>query len=64
MVKIIIESAKQYYQCEECGFRYAEKELAEKCESWCGEHAGCDIEITVLPAWGIFIGNVVKKYVK
>lgn len=34
------------YQCEECGFQYAEKEWAEKCEAWCKEHQSCNIEIT------------------
>ena len=36
---------KELYQCEECGFRYAEKEMAEKCEAWCREHKSCNIEI-------------------
>ncbi len=34
------------YQCEECGFKYVEKEWAEKCETWCKEHKSCNIEIT------------------
>lgn len=46
MVKTIIESDKQYYQCEECGFQYANKEWADKCEVWCKEHHSCNIEIT------------------
>ena len=37
---------KESYQCEECGFEYAEKEWAEKCEAWCKEHKSCNIEIT------------------
>ena len=37
---------KELYQCEECGFHYAEKEMAEKCEVWCKEHHSCNLEIT------------------
>jgi len=37
---------KELCQCEECGFHYTEKEWAEKCEVWCGEHKSCNIEIT------------------
>ncbi|MBI2577569.1 MAG: hypothetical protein HYV77_01860 [Candidatus Wildermuthbacteria bacterium] len=32
-------------QCKECGFRYIEKEWAEKCEAWCREHKSCNLEI-------------------
>lgn len=46
MVKIIIEDDKKLYQCEACGFHYAEKESAEKCEAWCKEHRSCNLEIT------------------
>ncbi len=44
-MKIISEKGI-LYQCEECGFKYAEKEWAEKCEVWCKEHHTCNIEIT------------------
>ncbi len=37
---------KKLYQCEACGFNYAEKEQAEKCEAWCKEHNSCNLEIT------------------
>jgi len=46
MVKVIQKGNKELYQCEECGFHYAEKEMAEKCEAWCREHKSCNIEIT------------------
>ena len=36
----------ELYQCEECGFAYAEKEWAEKCEAWCKERHSCNLEIT------------------
>lgn len=46
MVKIIIEEDKKFCQCEECGLQYENRELAEKCETWCKEHKSCNIEIT------------------
>lgn len=46
MVIIKNEKTKNYYQCEECGFRYEEREWAEKCEAWCREHKSCNLEIT------------------
>ena len=33
------------YQCPECGFKYKEKEWAEKCEAWCREYHTCNLEI-------------------
>ena len=46
MVKIIKEDNNELYQCEECGFKYKEREWAEKCEAWCKEHKSCNLEIT------------------
>ena len=46
MVKLIQKNNKELHQCDECGFQYAEKEWAEKCEAWCKEHKSCNIEIT------------------
>jgi len=34
------------WKCDICGFRYKEKEWAEKCEAWCKEHHSCNLEIT------------------
>lgn len=45
MVKVLNENNKTLYQCEECGFRYEEREWAEKCEAWCREHHSCNLEI-------------------
>src|SRR3989344_4998866 len=42
----IPKKTKEIYQCEECGFKYTEKEWAEKCEVWCREHKSCNLEIT------------------
>lgn len=53
MVKVIIVNDQKYYQCSECGLKYADdstslvtgKEWAEKCEAWCKEHKSCNLEI-------------------
>ena len=52
MVKIIKEdiltslsASNELYQCEECGFKYVDKEWAEKCQAWCKEHKSCNLEI-------------------
>ncbi len=37
---------EKLFSCPECGFQYAGKEWAEKCEAWCKEHQSCNIEIT------------------
>lgn len=37
---------KEPYRCEECGFHYENREMAEKCEAWCKEHHSCNLEIT------------------
>jgi len=26
--------------------KYAEKEIAEKCQAWCSEHKSCNLDIT------------------
>jgi hypothetical protein len=46
MVKAIQKNDKELYQCEECGFHYADREWAEKCQAWCKERKTCNIEIT------------------
>lgn len=46
MVKNINQNNQSYWQCEECGFKYGNKEWAEKCEDWCREHQSCNLEIT------------------
>lgn len=45
MVEIIQKENQELYRCGECGFKYVEKEWAEKCEAWCREHHSCNIEI-------------------
>lgn len=34
------------FKCEECGFHFEEKDLAEKCESYCRDKGVCSSEIT------------------
>lgn len=48
MVKIIQTTDKdqRLYQCEECGFHYLDRVLAEKCEAWCKERKSCNLDIT------------------
>ena len=46
MVQVIKKNGTDYYKCEEGGFHYADKEWAEKCETWCREHHSCNLEIT------------------
>lgn len=46
MVKIIKKSGTTLYQCEECGFYYKTRNLAEKCENFCKKYKSCSIEIT------------------
>ena len=45
MVKELTEKERILYTCEECGFRYAKREVAEQCETWCKEHQSCNLEI-------------------
>jgi len=45
MVKEIQTGETTLFQCEECGFKYRDKETAEKCQAWCSEHNSCNIEI-------------------
>ena len=45
MVQKVQKKSGVYFQCEECGLLYAEKEMAEKCSAWCGEHKSCNLEI-------------------
>lgn len=34
------------FECEECGFGYADRRTAEACEEYCMEHKMCSLEIT------------------
>jgi hypothetical protein len=38
--------SKTVFLCEECGFGYADRETAKKCEDWCRKTRSCSLEIT------------------
>lgn len=33
------------FRCEACGLYYEDRELAERCETYCREHGACNTEI-------------------
>ncbi len=43
---MVIFLGEKYYICEECRFKYKDKELAQKCEKWCKKHKSCNLNIT------------------
>ena len=45
MVRIEKIKDQEYFQCEECGFHYEIKEMAQGCENWCRTHKSCNLEI-------------------
>ena len=45
-VIIMVLKVMENFQCEACGLKYREKEIAEKCEAWCTAHNSCNLEIT------------------
>lgn len=45
MTNIIQRDGKTLYQCEECGLKYENKEIAEKCQAWCSQHKSCNLDI-------------------
>ncbi len=45
LIAFFPKGKNELYKCPECGFSYKEKEWAKKCESWCGEHHTCNLEI-------------------
>ncbi|GIU68180.1 MAG: hypothetical protein KatS3mg001_030 [Candidatus Pacearchaeota archaeon] len=46
MVKQTTKNKIKLFQCEECGFYYKTKNLAEKCENFCRKNKSCSVEIT------------------
>ena len=46
MVAEISDKGKKLFKCSECGFIYANKEIANKCEDFCTKHGACSLEIT------------------
>lgn len=45
MVNVIQHENKKLYQCEECGLKYEDKKIAEKCQAWCREHKSCNLDL-------------------
>ncbi len=46
MVKELIREGETLYVCDACGLAYKERELAERCQSWCEQTQSCNLEIT------------------
>jgi hypothetical protein len=45
MVKEIVKEGSTCYVCEACGVVYKDKEWAEKCQTFCEQYNGCNLEI-------------------
>ncbi len=46
MVKESTRDGRKVFFCEECGFGYADRKTASKCEEWCSTRGTCSMEIT------------------
>jgi hypothetical protein len=46
MAKTINNNGERGYYCEKCRLIFRNKFCAEKCEKWCKNNSGCNIEIT------------------
>ncbi len=46
MVTEIRKGSRRLYICDVCGFAYAERKWAERCQKWCEEHHSCNLDIT------------------
>lgn len=47
MVKEVEFNEKTAFQCEKCGMKYWERDLAGKCQTFCEKHPNlCDPEIS------------------
>lgn len=36
---------RQLYRCGECGLKYLDPQIAQKCQQWCKIHKSCNLEI-------------------
>ena len=45
MAKEINFEGKIVYKCMKCGWMYRDKDIANKCESWCKKHKSCNLEL-------------------
>ncbi|MBI3412846.1 MAG: hypothetical protein HY051_02070 [Candidatus Aenigmarchaeota archaeon] len=48
MVTVKSFDGKEVFACDECGFKYADKETATECERFCKTHKSCNPKITAL----------------
>lgn len=46
MVRKTIFKGRLAHECEVCGFKYADRKVAEECENFCRTHNSCSMEIT------------------
>lgn len=46
MVREVEKNKITYFECEECGLLYKEKDWAGKCQEWCSRNKSCNLEIT------------------
>lgn len=44
MVKQILSDKRKIYQCEECGTKYLDENMAKKCQAYCAKYHACNIE--------------------
>ena len=42
----MVKKINNLYQCGECGLKYKNKKIAEKCENWCKKNKSCNLKIT------------------
>ena len=41
-------NGKTVFECDECGFKYADKKTANECEKFCKTHKACNPKLTAL----------------
>jgi len=46
MVKLMEAGNGQVFECAECGLRYRDQRIAQRCEDWCKRFDSCNLEIT------------------
>lgn len=39
-------TTQELHRCAECGYHYANKQWAERCEAWCKANNSCNLDIT------------------
>jgi hypothetical protein len=41
----MVKKVNALFQCEECGFKFKNKETAQKCEDFCKKYKSCNTEL-------------------